>query len=123
MPQVYSAGLGGMVTAMDYNFWVKFNNGAEQPSTQPELTQKVLDTYRYMYEQAYNGNRAPVLIANHFNNWNGNSFNPATEAFMREACVQPDTYCATYQDVIAWMQLQDPAVLQELQDQGSVAYQ
>ena len=123
MPQVYSAGLGGMVTAMDYNFWVKYNGGVEDPASQPDLTQKVLDTYRYMYDQAYNGNRAPVLIANHFNNWNGNSFNPATEAFMREACVKPDTYCATYQDVIAWMQLQDPAVLQTLQDQGSVAYQ
>ena len=42
---------------------------------------------------------------------------------MREACVKPDTYCATYQDVIAWMEIQDPAVLQSLQDQGSVAYQ
>ena len=122
MPQVYSAGLGGKVTAMDYNFWVKFN-GAQKGDFAAELTPKVLDTYRYMYDQAYNGNRAPVLIANHFNDWAGNAFNPATAQFMTETCGKPDTYCATYQDVIAWMEMQDPAVLQDLQDQASVAYQ
>ena len=41
--------------------------------------------------------------------------------FMKEKCGQPDTYCATYQDVIAWMELQDPAVLAELQAQAPVA--
>jgi hypothetical protein len=123
MPQVYSAGLGGKVTAMDYNFWVKFNGAQRDVDAAAELTPKVLDTYRYMYDQAFNGNRAPVLIANHFNNWAGNAFNPATAEFMRETCGKPETYCATYQDVIAWMELQDPAVLQDLQDQGAVAYQ
>jgi len=29
----------------------------------PDIVKK---TYDYMYDQAYNGNRAPVLIANHF---------------------------------------------------------
>lgn len=110
-----------LVKAMDYNFWVKYNDGVEDPSSQPELTKKVVDTYNYMYDQAYNGNRAPILIANHFNNWNGNSFNPATLQFMTEKCGQPDTYCATYQDVIAWMNLQDPAVLADLQSKAPVA--
>ena len=64
-----------------------------------------------MCDQAYNGNRAPILIANHFNKWNGDSFNPPAMDFMKEKCGQPDTYCATYQDVIAWMELQDPEVL------------
>ena len=35
-----------------------------------------------MCDQAYNGNRAPVLIANHFNNWNGDSFNQPAMEFM-----------------------------------------
>ena len=87
----------------------------------PELRDIVKKTYDYMYDQAYNGNRAPVLIANHFNKWNGDSFNPPAMDFMKEKCGQPDTYCATYQDVIAWMELQDPAVLAELQAQAPVA--
>ena len=39
-----------------------------------------MTTYKFMYDQTYNGNRAPVLIANHFNNWNGDSFNPPAHA-------------------------------------------
>ncbi len=121
MPQVYSPGFDGMTTAMDYNFWVKFNGGQEEPATAPELRGIVKGTYEYMYDQAYNGNRAPILIANHFNKWNGDSFNPPAMEFMQEKCGQPDTYCATYQDVIAWMEMQDPAVLAALQAQAPVA--
>lgn len=121
MPTVYSPGFDGTVMAMDYNFWVKFNKGQDQPETAPELRGIVKSTYDFMYDQAYNGNRAPVLIANHFNKWNGDSFNPPAMDFMKEKCGQPDTYCATYQDVIAWMELQDPAVLKQLQSQAPVA--
>ena len=121
MPQVYSPGFDSMTTAMDYNFWAKFNNNKEEPDTAPELRDIVKKTYDYMYDQAYNGNRAPVLIANHFNKWNGDSFNPPAMDFMKEKCGQPDTYCATYQDVIAWMELQDPAVLAQVQGLPPVA--
>ncbi|MEP6561597.1 MAG: polysaccharide deacetylase [Nakamurella sp.] len=121
MPQVYSPGFEGMTTAMDYNFWAKFNGAKEEPDTAPELKNIVKGTYEYMWDQAYNGNRAPILIANHFNKWNGDSFNPVAMDFMKEKCGQPDTYCATYQDVIAWMELQDPAVLAQLQAQAPVA--
>jgi hypothetical protein len=121
MPQVYSPGFEGMTTAMDYNFWAKFNGARDEPDSAPELRSIVKGTYEFMFDQAYNGNRAPILIANHFNKWNGDSFNPPAMDFMREKCGQPDVYCATYQDVIAWMQLQDPAVLQELLDRAPVA--
>ena len=41
--------------------------------------------------------------------------------FMQNYCGKPDTVCATYSDVVAWMELQDPAVLKHLQDQPAVA--
>jgi hypothetical protein len=121
MPTVYSPGFDSTTMAMDYNFWFKFNQGQDEPETAPELRGIVKSTYDFMYDQAYNGNRAPVLIANHFNKWNGDSFNPPAMDFMKEKCGQPDTYCATYQDVIAWMELQDPEVLAALQAQPAVA--
>ena len=121
MPQVYSPGFEGMTTAMDYNFWAKFNGAKEEPDTAPELRDIVKKTYDFMWDQAYNGNRAPILIANHFNKWNGDSFNPVAMDFMKDKCGQPDTYCATYSDVIAWIQLQDPDVLAQLQAQAPVA--
>jgi hypothetical protein len=121
MPTVYSPGFQDTVMAMDYNFWVQFNGAADQPETAPQLRGIVKGTYDYMFDQAFNGNRAPVLVANHFNKWNGDSFNPAALDFMNEKCGQPDVICTTYQDVIAWMELQDPAVLQSLIDQAPVA--
>jgi hypothetical protein len=121
MPYVYSPGFDGMVVNMDYNMWVKFNGGADQPETAPELREKVYQTYEYIYQEAYNGNRAPVIIANHFNDWNGDSFNPAVLKFMKNYCGKPNTYCTTYSDVIAWMKLQDPEYLQHLLDQPPVA--
>src|SRR6476469_303351 len=49
MPQVYSPGFERMTTAMDYNFWAKFNGGKEQSDTAPELRSIVKGTYEFMY--------------------------------------------------------------------------
>ena len=120
MPYAYTPAFG-MNTVMDYNFWVRFNGAVSRPETAPELRAKVREAYDYLYDQTYHGNRAPLLIAGHYNSWNGDSFNPPVADFMREVCGEPDTYCATYQDVIAWMELQDPAVLEKILDQPAVA--
>ncbi|GAA4806013.1 hypothetical protein GCM10023353_06330 [Tomitella cavernea] len=121
IPNVYSPPLGKTQTALDYNFWYTFNRARDEPDTAPEVRRIVKDTYMYMYEQAKGGNRAPLVIANHFNDWNGNAFNPATADFMREVCDDPETICATYSDVIAWMEMQDPAVLAHWQQLPPVA--
>jgi len=114
MPVVPVQATGGKNIAMDYNFWFKFNGARDEPARAAEFTEAVLATYRDMYENALNGNRAPLVIGNHFNDWSGNAFNPAVEQFMLEVCDRPETVCTTYQNVIAWMQAQDPAVLTEL---------
>jgi len=114
MPVVPVEATGGKNIAMDYNFWFKFNGARDEPTRATEFTEAVLSTYRQMYDAALNGNRAPLVIGNHFNDWSGNAFNPAVEQFMLEACDRPETVCTTYQNVIAWMEAQDPAVLAEL---------
>lgn len=121
VPYVYSPAIGAGQTALDYNFWYSFNKATDQPETAPEVRQIVRDTYQYMYDRAVNGNRAPLVIANHFNSWNGNSFNPATADFMRDVCGNPGTICATYSDVVEWMELQDPAILAQWQAMPPVA--
>ncbi|MFZ2510345.1 MAG: polysaccharide deacetylase [Gordonia sp. (in: high G+C Gram-positive bacteria)] len=121
VPYVYSPSLKKNQTALDYNFWVSYNGGKNRPQDAPKIRRVVKETYDYMYERALNGNRAPLVIANHFNDWSGNAFNPATWDFMRDACGKPETICATYQDVIAWMELQDPALLAQWQRRAPVA--
>ncbi len=111
MPVVPVQATNGKNIAMDYNFWYQLNGTRDEPARAAEFTSAVLATYRQMYTAAFNGNRAPLVIGNHFNNWSGNAFNPAAEQFMREVCGRPQTICTTYQNVVGWMQAQDPAVL------------
>ena len=125
MPIVYSPTLADrghdspMVMAMDYNFWMS-GNGGEESDTE-ELGRFQLETYRYMYESAYHGNRAPLVFGNHFNTWAGNAFNPAVAQSMREFCGEADTHCVTYQQLIDWLELQDPEVLAAWQERGASA--
>ncbi|MBW4719177.1 polysaccharide deacetylase [Saccharothrix obliqua] len=114
MPEVRVPALGRNVVMMDFNLWYALNGAKEDPGPPGEYTQIVLDTYRSVYQAAFNGNRAPMVIGNHFNEWAGGAFSAAVEAFMGEVCVRTDTVCATYTEVIQWMQLQDPAVLDQL---------
>ncbi len=121
VPYVYSPPLRRSQTALDYNFWATYNGAKDRPRDAPRIRRIVRQTYEYMYRRAFEGNRAPIVIANHFNDWSGNAFNPATWDFMRSTCGRPETICATYQDVIAWMELQDPALLAKWQKLAPVA--
>lgn len=121
MPYIYSPAFGGMVVNMDYNMWVMFNGAKEVPESAPRLRTAIFETYQHLYQAAFEGNRAPILIANHFNTWNGDSFNPPVEKFMREYCGRPETYCVTYSQAIAWMEIQEPSYLAQLQDMAPVA--
>ena len=114
MPEVRVPALGKQVVMMDYNLWFALNGAKEEPHRAADFTQVVLDTYRSVYQEAFNGNRAPIVIGNHFNEWAGGAFSGAVEGFLGEVCAKPETVCATYTEVVQWMQLQDPAVLDHL---------
>jgi hypothetical protein len=102
---------GRKVTMQDFDLWYALNGAKEEPARDAEFTAATLDTYRAAYRAAFDTNRAPLTIGNHFNDWSGGAFSRATEQFMTEVCVRPDTACATYSEVLEWMRLQDPAVL------------
>lgn len=111
------------VIMMDYNLWFAMNKAKDDAARGPEFAKITLDTYRAAYGAALNGNRAPLVVGNHFNDWAGGAFSTATEQFMGEVCVKPDTVCATYSEVISWLLLQEPAVLAELRKQPKTQVQ
>jgi len=114
MPEVRVPALGRQVVMMDFNLWYALNGANDkEPERAPEFTQIVVDTYRSVYREAFNGNRAPLVIGNHFNEWAGSAFSNAVEQYIGEVCVEKETVCATYTEVIQWMQLQDPEVLEQ----------
>ncbi len=112
VPVVRVPALGGQKVVMaDYNLWYALNGAREDPSRDREFTDVTLDTYRAAYQAALNTNRAPLTVATHFNDWSGGAFSAATEQFLAEVCVREHTVCTTYSQVIEWMRLQDPKVL------------
>ena len=114
MPLVKVPGLNHKkVIMMDYNLWFALNRAKEDPAKSDRFTKVTLETYRGAYDAALKGNRAPLVVGNHFNDWAGGAFSTATEQFMGEVCVKADTVCATYSEVTQWLRLQDPKVLAE----------
>jgi hypothetical protein len=111
MPSVRVPALRQQVLLMDYNLWLALNGGRDEPERAAEFSDVVLGAYRAAYTAALNGNRAPLVLGNHFNRWSGGGFSDAVERFVAEVCVLPETVCATHSDVSAWLDMQDPAVL------------
>jgi hypothetical protein len=111
MPTVRVPALDRKVVMMDYNLWYALNKARDEPQRRDEFAAVALDTYRAAFDGVYQGDRAPLVVGNHFNDWAGGAFSSAAEQFMGEACRRPETVCATYSEVIAWMRLQDPAEL------------
>lgn len=103
---------------MDYNFYFTQRQGSsagvtpEQSAADAEV---VRATYQDMYDATFNGNRAPLILGNHFNEWNNSAYQNALADFVLATCGKPDTVCVPFRDLLAWMQIQDPAVLAELQ--------
>jgi hypothetical protein len=109
---------GVPVTAMDYNYYFT-QRGASSSGLTPEESardgRQVLATYRDMYHAAYAGNRAPLILGNHFNDWNGGAYVDALTTFVEQTCGRPQTLCVTFSDLVAWLDAQRPSVLRRLQ--------
>ena len=75
----------------------------------------MLATYRDLYRAALRGNRAPLVLGNHFNDWNDHAYRDALATFVEETCSKPQTECITYSDLVTWLEAQRPSVLRALQ--------
>ena len=105
---------------MDYNFYYTQQNASSDGVTQAQSdadSAQVLATYNDMYNATFNGNRAPLVLGNHFNEWNNGAYEKALTNFVLAKCGQPETQCVPFSDVLAWMSVQDPDRLAQLQAQ------
>ncbi|MET3808793.1 hypothetical protein ABIB25_005823 [Nakamurella sp. UYEF19] len=105
---------------MDYNFYYTQRQASSQgvtPDQSAADSAVVQATYQDMYNATFKGNRAPLILGNHFNAWNNNAYSDAIGNFVTANCGKPNTYCVPFRDLIAWMEMQDPAVLAKLQAQ------
>ena len=114
-------GTGKQQITMDYNFYYTQRQASSTGVTQEQSdadAAQVKATYDDMFNATFNGNRAPLVLGNHFNAWNNNAYETALTDFVLGKCGQPEVQCVPFSDALAWMAVQDPARLAQLQAQA-----
>jgi hypothetical protein len=112
-------GTGTPVTTMDYNYFFTQRSAVDGTPAQAHADEaQVLATYDDLYRTSYDGNRAPMILGNHFNTWNHDAYVDALTSFLLEHCAAPDTRCVPFRDLVAWLEVQRPGTLGRLQGAG-----
>ncbi|MBL1085682.1 hypothetical protein JK359_27580 [Streptomyces actinomycinicus] len=101
---------------MDYNFMV--NQSGTETQGDPDMFDywgdQMRDGLLKGFYRAYDGNRAPLIIGNHFESWNGGTYMRAVEDVVKEVCGKPDVRCVSFRQLADWLDAQDPRVLAKL---------
>ncbi|MDF8265616.1 polysaccharide deacetylase family protein [Luteipulveratus flavus] len=104
------------VIAMDYNLMANQSGSPNgDPAMRATWKRQAVEAYAAGFLRAYDGNRAPLVIGNHFERWNGGIYMEAVEAAMAAMAQQPDTRFVSFRQLCDWLDVQSPAVLQRLQ--------
>ncbi|MCW7942747.1 lipoprotein [Streptomyces hygroscopicus] len=101
---------------MDYNFMVNQSGTQTQgdPDKFEEWGNQMRDGLLQGFQRAYDGNRAPLIIGNHFESWNGGTYMRAVQEVVERVCNQPDVRCVSFHQLVDWLDAQDPQVLERL---------
>ncbi|MEV5841417.1 hypothetical protein AB0M32_05540 [Streptomyces sp. NPDC051985] len=101
---------------MDYNFMV--NQSGTSTQGDPDMYDYWGDQMRggllQGFNRAYNGNRAPMVIGNHFESWNGGTYMRALDEVVQDVCNKPEVRCVSFHQLADWLDAQDPKVLAKL---------
>ncbi|WP_018658535.1 hypothetical protein [Actinomadura flavalba] len=110
LQQVPLPGRGFEVLSMDYNYLANQGGSGGNAARGRQMHESLMRGF----ERAYDGNRAPLIIGNHFEQWNGGVYMDAVEDVMRDTCGREEVRCVSFRQLVDWLDVQDPAVLAEL---------
>ncbi|MGI5197076.1 hypothetical protein ACQEVY_26170 [Streptomyces sp. CA-288835] len=102
--------------AMDYNFMVNQSG----PTSRGNRAQheywgdQMRDGLLRGFARAYQGNRAPLIIGNHFESWNGGTYMRAVEETIERVCTRSEVRCVSFRQLADWLDAQDPRTLAKL---------
>ncbi|AYN40202.1 hypothetical protein D9753_16190 [Streptomyces dangxiongensis] len=101
---------------MDYNFMVNQSGTKTQgdPDKFDYWGDQMRDGLLKGFYRAYDGNRAPLIIGNHFESWNGGTYMRAVEDVVKETCNKPEVRCVSFHQLADWLDAQDPQTLMRL---------
>jgi hypothetical protein len=103
------------VVSMDYNFMANQSGTAYAPAAQhAAFERQTREGLLAGFNRAYKGNRAPLIIGNHFESWNGGAYMRAIEDTIKTVCPKKDVHCVSFRQLADWLDAQDPRKLERL---------
>ncbi|MFB7494578.1 hypothetical protein ACFC09_07695 [Streptomyces sp. NPDC056161] len=101
---------------MDYNFMNAQSGTSTQgdPDKHDYWGDQMRDGLLQGFNRAYNGNRAPLVIGNHFESWNGGTYMRAIDEVVEQVCNKPEVRCVSFRQLADWLDAQDPQALAKL---------
>ncbi|MEV6315420.1 hypothetical protein [Streptomyces sp. NPDC051776] len=122
LQQIPFPGRSFEVLSMDYNMMANQSQNATQsdPSKYPAWEKQARDAYIEGFQRAYETNRAPLFIGNHFEQWNGGIYMNAVEEALKHMADErrKDVRLVSFRQFVEWLDAQDPRVLRKLRGLG-----
>ncbi|MBL1113665.1 hypothetical protein JK364_14860 [Streptomyces sp. 110] len=110
------------VLSMDYNILANQSKNSTNapPANYPGWRKQAAEAYIAGFKRAYETNRAPFFIGNHFEEWNGGIYMDAVEEALKHMADEKhkDVRLVSFKQLTDWLDAQDPAVLAELSGLG-----
>ncbi len=105
------------VLSMDYNILANQSQNSTKapPANYPGWRKQATEAYIAGFKRAYESNRAPFFIGNHFEEWNGGIYMDAVEAALKHIAGKKDVRLVSFKQFVDWLDVQDPKVLRDLQ--------
>ncbi|MFJ6464556.1 hypothetical protein ACIQM0_26605 [Streptomyces sp. NPDC091387] len=101
--------------SMDYNFMFNQSGTTQGDPDQHEYWgNQMRDGLLQAFDRSYDGNRAPLIIGNHFESWNGGTYMRAIEETIETVCTKQGVRCVSFKQLADWLDGQDPATLAKL---------
>ncbi len=106
------------VLSMDYNMLANQSHAAtsSDPRNYPGWRRQATASYIAGFQRAYETNRAPIYIGNHFEQWNGGIYMDAVEEAFKHIAGQgrKDVRLVSFKQYVDWLDAQDPRLLAKL---------
>jgi hypothetical protein len=116
LQQVPFPGRSFEVLSMDYNMLANQSQNSTQgvPERYPGWKKQATEAYLAGFNRAYESNRAPFYIGNHFERWNGGIYMDAVEEALKGMADKKDVRLVSFRQFCDWLDVQDPQVLAKL---------
>lgn len=119
LPALRLSGTDDWMLSMDYNLLVNQTGGKTEVPEEKCRTveEQTYQTFMDGLEAVYGGNRAPLILGTHLNDWACNAYVNALQRFIVDAPARhPDIRLVSFADLANWLDEMDPTRLAELQE-------